>query len=91
MTKNLKIIFLLYRQKINLPINLLNQLFPSDKELTLSPIQNAGDCYLINAFNVFILAVGNIVFIKHMLFNNIGRSNTMTNVINCSIYIIICI
>ena len=42
-----------------------------------------------NAFNVFILAVGNIVFIKHMLFNNIGRSNTMTNVINCIIYIII--
>lgn len=42
-----------------------------------------------NAFNVFILAVGNLVFIKHMLFNKIGRSNTMTNIINCIIYVII--
>lgn len=42
-----------------------------------------------NAFNVFILAVFNIIFIKHMLFNKIGHSNKTTNVMNCIIYSII--
>lgn len=42
-----------------------------------------------NAFNIFILAVGNIIFIKHRLFNHAGRSNAMTNLINCIIYVII--
>lgn len=42
-----------------------------------------------NAFNIFILAVGNIVFIKHKLFNHAGHSNKMTNIINCIIYAII--
>lgn len=41
------------KQEINLPINLFNQLFPNDQESTLSPIQTTGDCYLVNAFNVF--------------------------------------
>ncbi len=42
-----------------------------------------------NAFNIFILAVGNLVFIKYMLFNHTGKSNTKTNIISTIVYFII--
>lgn len=42
-----------------------------------------------NAFNLFILAVGNLIFIKSKLFNHTTQANTMTNIINCGIYLII--
>lgn len=42
-----------------------------------------------NAFNIFILAVFNIIFIKHMVFNKIGSSNKTTNLMNCLVYGII--
>ena len=42
-----------------------------------------------NAFNLFVLAVGNLVFIKCTLFNKTTHANTMTNFINCTIYLII--
>lgn len=42
-----------------------------------------------NAFNIFILAVGNLIFIKHMLFNHTGKSNTKTNMISTIVYFII--
>ncbi|MGL4336571.1 MAG: sodium:calcium antiporter [Turicibacter sp.] len=42
-----------------------------------------------NAFNVFILAVGNVFFLKHMMFNHTTRINAKTNLINVMIYIII--
>lgn len=42
-----------------------------------------------NAFNVFILAVGNLIFIKCTLFNKTTHANTITNLINCAIYLII--
>ena len=34
-----------------------------------------------NAFNIFILAIGNLIFLKYMLFNHTGKSNTKTNII----------
>ena len=42
-----------------------------------------------NTFNIFILAVGNLFFIKAMLFNHTGKSNTKTNIISTVIYLII--
>ncbi|HAX72950.1 MAG TPA: sodium:proton exchanger [Firmicutes bacterium] len=44
-----------------------------------------------NAFNVFILAVGNIIFFKHMMFNHTKTGNAKTNFINVIIYILILI
>lgn len=42
-----------------------------------------------NAFNIFILAVGNLFFIKCMLFNHTRKSNIKTNIISTIIYLII--
>ena len=42
-----------------------------------------------NAFNIFILAVGNLFFIKAIIFNHTGKSNTKTNIISTVIYLII--
>ena len=41
-----------------------------------------------NAFNIFILAIGNLIFWRYMLFNHTGQSNTKTNIISTIIYLI---
>ncbi len=42
-----------------------------------------------NAFNIFILAIGNLIFWRYMLFNHTGQSNTKTNIISTIIYLMI--
>lgn len=39
--------------KLNIGVKTLTQLFPYDDERTMSPIQQTGDCYLVNAFTQF--------------------------------------
>ena len=39
--------------KLNIGVKTLTQLFPYDDERTMSPIQQTGDCYLVNVFTQF--------------------------------------
>ncbi len=39
--------------KLNIGVNTLTQLFPYNDERTMSPIQQTGDCYLVNCFVQF--------------------------------------
>lgn len=69
----------------------LPELITSISSITMlnNPDLAFGNILGSNAFNIFILAIGNLIFLKYMLFNHTGKSNTKTNIISTIIYLII--